>query len=694
MILKTLYDYAQDENLAEGMDVSDRLVHLVLTLNTDGSVLGNDPWQSLSRPVTNPKTGKTKEELGRSLKMPATPIVLAGGKAYFLADACEKVLGLNPKTGDPVPDDPGQGGNPSKGFQHFWQRIADAYEESRFPELKTLLDFRDRYLLNEDTRRSIPFVETVPIGSSGKPTLAPKPRASPFPSNQRRSPSGSVLSEPPYSRKTLPSTNTGSKLSTANALPRLPTPLSPHRPTEAPASSPASKTSPLPTSTAPSSRAFAACHPSAAISSRSTPPPPRSRPSASSAAGTLQSSEKAAAAYALALNHLLANDLCRRSFGDAVLVSWVDLDPETTGNINNLLVEGIPSEASVKDYFEKFEKGNKDHLHLKTRFFHSMTLAANGGRIVVRRWLDTPLPRVVNALKQWFSDLEIEAIQVPRKSPKIAGRSRKRSPEPEIQNADSPEASTAPPPYSMFALASTTARVPSEVPTSVYDALYRAALEESNPQALLAPVLHRLRIAATQSGNGIRFHTSRFALIKLILIRSKEFPMEAPSEGEEIRDVAYNCGQLLAVLDDMQLAAQGRVGADVVARFYGNASTFPRNVFQRLLRLEKHHRAKLLKSSNPSLRAAGFALGSRLDAICLLFPSKEPGASPEFPGLLTPQQQGRFALGFHRQKALDELRRRKAAEARKAAGSKTPLDPELAGDQAIAEVFESPEESD
>ena len=63
--------------------------------------------------------------------------------------------------------------------------------------------------------------------------------------------------------------------------------------------------------------------------------------------------------------------------------------------------------------------------------------------------------------------------------------------------------------------------MPSEVADGVYDALYRAALENGfNPKALLAPVLHRLRIAAVQSGNGIRFKASHFALIKLILTRS------------------------------------------------------------------------------------------------------------------------------------------------------------------------------
>ncbi len=402
MILKALYDYAQEENLAEGMDVTDRLVHLVLTLNPDGSVLGHDPWQPLSRSVTNPKTGKTRDELGRSLRLPATPIVLAGGKAYFLADACEKVLGLNPKTGDPVSDDPGQGGNPSKGFQHFWQRIADAYEESKLPDLKTLLDFRDRYLLNEETRRSIPFVETVPIGSGGKPTLCAKSSDEPVPLESKTITFRIGALGDPVFQEDSPIHEYWK-----HAFDRERFAESSDDPESA---SPNRGTCLI---TGQENQPIADVHRTLIKGIRGLPPIGGYLVSFDSSTTSLTSfgfergwnapvSEKAAAAYALALNNLLANDLCRRSFGDAVLVSWVDLDPEATKDINKMISEGIPSEASVSAYFEAFVKGMNSHLNLNTRFFHSMTLAANGGRIVVRRWLDTPLPRAVNALKQWF----------------------------------------------------------------------------------------------------------------------------------------------------------------------------------------------------------------------------------------------------------------------------------------------------
>ena len=122
----------------------------------------------------------------------------------------------------------------------------------------------------------------------------------------------------------------------------------------------------------------------------------------------------------------------------------------------------------------------------------------NGGRVVVRRWLDEPLRDAVDSLKLWFQHLETEAIEVPKK----AGKAGEEKP------------TNAPPPLSIYALAATTARVASEVADGVYDALYRAALENGfNPKALLAPVLQRAsriarRYAVRQRQSASRPHIS------------------------------------------------------------------------------------------------------------------------------------------------------------------------------------------
>ena len=130
MILQALHGYAEAERLVEGMEVKDRLVHLVLTIEPDGSPAAVAPWQVLEPIVTEKDRRTPKKELGRPLPLPEFPGVNSGGKAYFLADAADKVLGLNARTGDPILDD---GSNAAKAFQHFWLRIAEAFEKTQVP---------------------------------------------------------------------------------------------------------------------------------------------------------------------------------------------------------------------------------------------------------------------------------------------------------------------------------------------------------------------------------------------------------------------------------------------------------------------------------------------------------------------------------------------------------------------------------
>jgi len=673
MILQTLFQYAEEKKLVDSMEVKERFVHLVLSLRKDGTVSEAAPWQVLTREVENPKTKAIKTEVGRAIKMPEFPGVNNGGKANFLADAVDKVLGVDGKTGEPIPDDPSRGGNATKAFLHFWQRIADAHAATGLPDLASLLAFRDRYLVNEEGRRALPFVGVVPFGKDGKPTFCarsdqPVPLQKAMITFSVGASSGPIFQE-------------GSPLhdywrGTFNRERFVETPVDDK-------SGSATRRG-ICLVTGAENEPVAEAHRTLIKGVPGLPPIGGYLVSFDKSSPALTSfgfeggwnapvSETAAAGYALAINHILADEHCRRRFGGAVLASWIGGNPDPTDDFNKMVLEPPASKGDVTDFFKKFEAGGRYSSALNTRRFRSVTLASNGGRVVVRRWLDEPLKDAVDSLKRWFQHLETEAIEVPKK----AGKAGEEKP------------TNAPPPLSIYALAATTARVPSEVADGVFDALYRAALENGfNPKALLAPVLHRLRIAAAQSGNGIRFKTSHFALIKLILTRSDiqskpgDCAMVITHQLCETNDPAYNCGRLLAVLDDLQRAALGQVGAGIVARFYGNGSTYPRNVFPYLIKLSKHHVAKLVKDS--SKQAAGFALSSRINEICLLFPASSEGGAPEFPGLLNPHQQGRFALGFHQQKGKDERDRKAAISAKKHAAE---LDAKTAEAAAIAQVL-------
>ena len=118
---------------------------------------------------------------------------------------------------------------------------------------------------------------------------------------------------------------------------------------------------------------------------------------------------------------------------------------------------------------------------------------------------------------------------------------------------------------------------------------------------------------------------------------------------------SYLCGRLLAVLEEIQRAAQGKINTTLVDRFYGSASTAPASVFGNLLGDAQPHLAKLRKT-RPGVCAA---LQQRLEAVMADLPA--------FPRTLTLQDQALFSLGYYHQRAHD----RAEMLARKAAGDAT-----------------------
>ena len=116
---------------------------------------------------------------------------------------------------------------------------------------------------------------------------------------------------------------------------------------------------------------------------------------------------------------------------------------------------------------------------------------------------------------------------------------------------------------------------------------------------------------------------------------------EGLDEGQ--RSPGYLCGRLLAVLEGVQYAAVGDVGADIVDRFYGRAASAPASAFPILMRLAQSH-LRTLKRDKPGLAVT---LEREIQQIASGLP-----ASSSFPAFLPLEEQGRFALGFYHQKAV------------------------------------------
>ncbi|EQD36660.1 CRISPR-associated protein, Csd1-type, partial [mine drainage metagenome] len=103
----------------------------------------------------------------------------------------------------------------------------------------------------------------------------------------------------------------------------------------------------------------------------------------------------------------------------------------------------------------------------------------------------------------------------------------------------------------------------------------------------------------------------------------------------ESTSIAYHCGRLLAVFEQIQSKALPNVKAGVVQRFYGAASTTPGLVMGRLFRTAQHHIGSI---ENPTYYQK--LLGEVTEKI---------GAS--FPPVLSLEEQGRFALGYYHQRS-------------------------------------------
>ena len=107
------------------------------------------------------------------------------------------------------------------------------------------------------------------------------------------------------------------------------------------------------------------------------------------------------------------------------------------------------------------------------------------------------------------------------------------------------------------------------------------------------------------------------------------------------RDPAYLLGRLLAVLENLQTAAQGQnLNRTLVDRTFGAASTRPGVVFPQLIQTAQHHFAKAGKKLGGRTVNLDKQLGEIMDGLEI----------DGFSATLTLEQQGRFALGYYHQR--------------------------------------------
>lgn len=374
-------------------------------------------------------------------------------------------------------------------------------------------------------------------------------------------------------------------------------------------------------------------------------------------------SVKGAIAYCNALNYLLGDDNHHISVGPVVFCFWCRRSSKIPGLIGQIFNNAYPEH--VKNLLSSQFAGIEPPEVLRQEHLYTLALSGNGGRAMVKQWIDQTLDDAIKNLNQWWQDLQV--IPFYSSGAKKAKKSNVKG---------------NPSPYRMYTLAETTLRRSKNrkneklIGDRVVQ-LYLAALKGSSLQiTLLKPILDEFQSALVKESEKDRtypFSTSRFALIKLILMRipnRKEGDFMPTYDLADTLDAAYNSGRLLAVLDALQKRSlrtnkegggkKPTLNAGVIQRYYGRASTAPAQVFPMLLKLSTHHSSKLQKGNEKDRKAVS-KLEERKEEILARFRAKS-GDAPEFPSILRLEEQGRFALGFYQQKAFDREQYRKWLE--------------------------------
>jgi CRISPR-associated protein Csd1 len=248
--------------------------------------------------------------------------------------------------------------------------------------------------------------------------------------------------------------------------------------------------------------------------------------------------------------------------------------------------------------------------------FYATAFSASGGRAVLRDWIETTVPIIRRNLAHYFT---IHRIVDHQGQIRVTSLRRLASATVPLRRGRPDEEKLAP-----------------QIPQALMrNALYGDPL----PFTLLQAAINRCR-----AEQGVT--STRAALTKMIILNRNIIPStkeDFMTQLElELKEPAYLCGRLLAVVEATQRAALGKITTTVTDRYYGAASSAPASVFGPLLRGVQAHLSKLRKTRMPVY----LALDSRLQDILA-------GLKGNFPKTLTLVDQGLFALGYYHQKAKD-----------------------------------------
>jgi len=366
----------------------------------------------------------------------------------------------------------------------------------------------------------------------------------------------------------------------------------------------------------------------------------------------LDGAENAAIGYAAtegylrALDALLKNTLpsvkncggkSKLVVGGTAFLYWTKERVDT--GFMNLLDD--PTDEPMKQLVDSVHKGKNAGDALDATPFYLLALSGNAALAIVRGYLETTLPEAKANVARWFADLRIADT-----GKDYSGAVNDK--------------------FSLKALAAATIPLKrgspdwEKLPERVSEGLLTAALKgQPVSDAVLIACLHRL---AVEGSDG--FRSARMALIKLILIR-KGVLVDDQLKPDKPQHAAYVYGRFLAICEEIQRAALGKVNATIVDRFYGRLSTAPALILRRMIDGALDH----LKKVRTTKEGLHRRLDERLAAVVALMPPDPLNGQMSF------EDQARFSIGYYHEKAatyrrMALIRAKKDEEAEKAAGEK------------------------
>jgi len=284
--------------------------------------------------------------------------------------------------------------------------------------------------------------------------------------------------------------------------------------------------------------------------------------------------------------------------------------------------------------------------------FCAVAVGGNIARVVVREWVEQPLPRVRKFLKRWFDDHEM--VDVWSGEVRRLGISRLVT----VSGRWIPGREQGQGRYAKLGASG------ADRPDALHHALLSAALlNKPLPPKLLAHVVHRIRTDG-------RLDTERAALIRLALRRwpgttTPEAYM--PTLNPDDHQPAYLSGRVFAVLERLQYVAgkargDEKLNVSFSDRYFARAVTSPAVALVTGRRDAQAWLKRLHRDREPSARYYENLLDE-------LFPLLAQAGGIPHSAVLA--DQAAFILGYHQQRA--DLRKKPDSAADRA--DTTPTDP-------------------